>query len=571
MGLIKNLISTDPEKLRDLKVRDKFNRTFYKIIRLSVIAVVILFATLILSIVSIRMMYRTYYARENMQGEIRINIQAMSKAFLWALSSPDETIRETQLGKAMDKFPELEGNLNDLSKVLDNTAVINTIKSDLKKVESHGEKLGTMFEDGSSQEEIFYYFNDELYPAIDVVAKDLKSVADDSQHAAGSIYKGSLTIVLIMSVIALILVFIMLGFIMDARRKLGHSILDPVRELQAAADKMAEGELDIEVSYNSEDEFGDLARDLNHSTGVMRDIILDIRNTLDRVSEGDFTKGSGNPDIYVGGYAPISEALENITSSLSDTLTQVRRSSNGVSQGASDMSRGASDLAEGATDQAAAVEQLTASVNSVTEQTKSMSTLADESGRMANQVMEDADTSARKMKLVTDAMGRITDASNEIEKITNTIEKIAKQTQLLALNASIEAARAGEQGKGFAVVAQEIGALANQSSEAAKNTHQLIQDTMDEIANGNDVVAETTQALEKVQGSIAEITGMIQQTEQMASDQAFSMVEINDGIEQISNVIQSNSATALESSNVSQDLSQQSEDLNRLIDQFRLK
>ncbi len=161
-------------------------------------------------------------------------------------------------------------------------------------------------------------------------------------------------------------------------------------------------------------------------------------------------------------------------------------------------------------------------------------------------------------------------AVDQISDYMKKIIGIATQTNLLALNASIEAARAGETGKGFAVVADQIGKLADQSSEAAKNTHQLIADTMDEINNGNNVVAETTEALDAMQHSVEEITGMIIETGDLAEEQARHMDDIDRGIERLSDVVRSNTATAEKSSAVSIELSERSESLNSLIGQFTI-
>ncbi|WP_026669272.1 methyl-accepting chemotaxis protein [Butyrivibrio sp. AE3006] len=566
-----NLVRVDEKKIHDLSVKEKFDSTFKQIIIMFCTTAAILAITILAALISVRTIYRKYYTMNTYQAEIRIDVQALSKAFLWALSSPDDAIRQEQLGKAMEKFAEFDANLANLETVLDDTSALTAVSNDLKIVQQNGKTLGDMFTNGSTSEEIFYYFNDTLYPSIDAAVQDFKSVSSGSKEAAASAYRAALIMGIVLSTLSIIIVIMVMIYIVDVKKKLSKSILEPVEEISKAADDMSRGNLNINIDYTSGDELGRLAKDLNESTSITERIVADIRETLRIVADGDFTQGTLHPELYKEDFAPIKEALNNITESLSDTLSRVKDSSNHVSEGASGMSRGATDLAEGATDQAAAVEELTASVNTVTEQTKLMAETAEKSRKMAEKVREDADASARKMHLVTDAMVRITEASNEIEQVTNSIESIAKQTQLLALNASIEAARAGESGKGFAVVAEEISTLASQSSEAAKNTHQLIQDTMEEIRNGNDVVGETTDALQQMQASVEEITGMIMETGEMAQNQATSMEEINEGIDQISSVVQSNSETAQESSNVSQTLTEQSEDLNRMINQFKLR
>ncbi|MBR1848770.1 MAG: methyl-accepting chemotaxis protein [Lachnospiraceae bacterium] len=566
---MKGLFSVNPKELKNLSVEEKFKVVFRKIVLGAFISIAALVLTIAMSYAGI-MAVKKSAAVDNVQGEIRIDIQALSKAFLWAMASPDESIRQEQLGKAMDKFAEFDANLAKFSKIYSNQTLLNQVSTDLKKVEANGEELGNLFNSGADSEEAFYYFNDTLYPSIDVVVQDLKAVSKETTASSDQVYRSILISVWVMIAIVAVIIFFIMRFIVVARKVLTDSILIPVQEISAAADSMAKGNMNIHLDYDADDELGKLAKDLDYSTTVVEEVVSDMSNSLDRIAGGDFTVATEHPELYVEDFAPIKEAVEKIVTQLSQTISNVMEASSRVAQGAANMSEGASDLAEGTTDQAAAVEQLTASVVSVNNQTKEMAESARKGVNLAQQVRKDAAESAEKMQEVTKAMESITEASKEIEQVTNAIEGIAKQTQLLALNASIEAARAGETGKGFAVVADEISALANESSEAAKSTHELINSTLQTIQNGNKVVDMTTEALNQVQESVNNIAIIVQESGEMAESQAKNMEEINNGIEQISSVVQNNSATAEESSAVSVELSTQSEELNRLVSQFKV-
>ena len=554
---------------KKLPVADKFKKVFgnFRTNLIMIFAAIVLID--FLALFNLYNIYNVYYEQNTQQGEIRITIQALAKYYLWALSAYDAEDRSAQYAGVEEKLQELNDGLDTLSKVYKGD--LTSVYQHIKDIDTADDKLEEMARSGEySNEEIYDFYVANINEAIKVVVKDFKEIGINAKAQAKSAYTLAIITVLIMTVISLLIVVNAILYMIKARGALIDSILGPIQEISKAADDMAKGKLEVKVHTDSEDELGKLADDITYSTDVIEDIVKDIDETLKRMSGGDFSAGSRNEKIYIGDYAAIRNALNDISENLSSTLMEVRNSSQQVSQGAINMSQGANDLAEGSTDQAAAVEELTASVNSVTEQTKQLAEVAEKSKTMATAVRDNAETSARKMHLVTDAMTRITEASAEIEQVTNSIEAIAKQTSLLALNASIEAARAGETGKGFAVVADQIGKLADQSSEAAKNTHQLIADTMDEISNGNSVVAETTEALDAMQHSVEEITEMIIQTGDLAEQQAQSMDEIDKGIDMISNVVQSNSATAEESSAVSQELSEQSESLSSLIGQFTI-
>lgn len=551
---------------KKLSVSEKFKRVFNRLhINLIIIFAVIIIIDLV-AVFNLKNIYSVYYEQNSQQGEVRITIQALAKYYLWAIAATDAAERNDQISSAGEKIQELNDGLDSLSKVY--SGDLTNIYQHIKNIDTADDKLVEMFNSGASNEEIYSYYKSTVNEAIKVVVQDFKEVGISAKAQAGRAYSFALISMIIMTIISLAIVIYAILYSRKARFALTDNILGPINAISTAADDMAKGKLELKIETDSEDELGKLAENIEYSTTVIEKIVKDINDTLERMSGGDFSSGSQNESLYIGDYVSIKNALSSISNNLSSTLKDVKNSSEQVSQGAANMSQGANDLAEGSTDQAAAVEELTASVNSVTEQTRQLADVAEKSKTMATEVRENAELSALKMHLVTDAMTRITEASAEIEQVTNTIEAIAKQTSLLALNASIEAARAGETGKGFAVVAEQIGKLADQSSEAAKNTHQLIADTMDEINNGNNVVSETTGALDAMQKSVEEITEMISQTGSLAELQAQSMDEIDKGIEMISNVVQNNSATAEESSAVSQELSQQSESLNNLIGQF---
>ena len=227
-------------------------------------------------------------------------------------------------------------------------------------------------------------------------------------------------------------------------------------------------------------------------------------------------------------------------------------------------------LAEGATDQAGAVEELTATVESVSGIAETGAQTAADAYQNVLTAVDNAGKSREDLKALTDAMERISSTSMEIQNIIGSIEDIASQTNLLSLNASIEAARAGEAGKGFAVVADQIGKLAGDSAKAAVNTRDLIEKSLQEIENGNQITEKTVAALNEILEAMNSFADVAKTSSTNSSEQADMLKQIEQGIEQISGVIQSNSASAEETSATSQELSAQSEGLKNLVGRFKL-
>ena len=343
----------------------------------------------------------------------------------------------------------------------------------------------------------------------------------------------------------------------------------PIEKVKAGTKKLAEGDLDVHIQVNSKNEFGEMADDLNEAIAKLREYIEVIQYGLDEVGKGNFAV---RPTVeFQGDFVKIKDAIENITISLSQTMSQINEGADQVAMGAEQLAQSAQQLAEGATTQAASVQELTATIEDVTLASKDSARVAADAYESAQQFVKVAQESSDEMKLLTEAMERISETSNEIESIIAEIEDIASQTNLLSLNASIEAARAGEAGRGFAVVADQIGKLAADSAKSAVNTRTLIAKSLAEVEQGNAITIKTAEALEQVMDGIKELAQGSQATSVQSTEQAETMVQVQQGVEQIAEVVQNNSASAEETSATSEELNAQSENLKALVDYFVLR
>ena len=397
----------------------------------------------------------------------------------------------------------------------------------------------------------------------DIIAYNTNG-SDDAAAESASLYRTA-TLTMTAVVIAIILVGVFFSFVIV------RLIKTPISEIENAAIKMAEGDLDVKISYTSRDELGVLAAQVGRLIHKLRVIIDDENKILAKMAEGDFTADSACEGEYTGGFYPLLVSFRGIAEKLNDTMLQISQSSSQVASGADQVSNGAQALAQGATEQASSVQELAATIDEISNRVNQNADNARQASKAADCVSSKMNVSKEKMQQMTQAMGDISNCSSEIGKIMKIIEDIAFQTNILALNAAVEAARAGAAGKGFAVVADEVRNLANKSTEASENISALIENSLKAVENGTQIAADTAQSLIQAVNDVNEMTGIIGQISEASSDQADSISQIIMGINQISSVVQTNSATAEESAAASEELSSQSQLMKGLVGRFKLK
>jgi methyl-accepting chemotaxis protein len=468
--------------------------------------------------------------------------------------------------QAMDTLSkDIENNIE-----LYNTMVINdTDREIINKVESYWNayldiqsKVVSLSADMKNKEAM-NLANGEGKEAFDKLSKALVELVDFNTKTADSLkkdanesYNNTLLVLIVVIVVAVIL-SVILSFIIT------NSIVKPINKLVETANKLALGDVNVNVEVTSKDEIGKLIE-------AFRKMIDNIRGqalVAEKIADGDLSI-----EVAIRSeYDLLGKKLYQMVKNNNEVLSNISSAADQVAVGSKQVSDASITLSEGATEQASSIQELTASIEEISSQTQLNAKNANQANDLAVNAKTNAVQGNNQMKEMLTAMEEINISSANISKIIKVIDDIAFQTNILALNAAVEAARAGQHGKGFAVVAEEVRTLAARSANAAKETTDLIEGSIKKVEGGTKIANVTAEALNNIVTEIEKVANLVNDIAIASSEQASGIEQINQGIMQVSQVVQANSATSEESAAASEELSSQAMLLKDSVKRYKLK
>ena len=355
-------------------------------------------------------------------------------------------------------------------------------------------------------------------------------------------------------------------------RREGRDLMAVERAISRLGDLNLSADRELEAFYHRSDEIGLIAQTTHRVCGCLRETIDDVGRILGEMAEGNLTVDAAqNESLYIGDFKALSASLQSIRANLVNVIRDISRVAGQVDASAQRVSSGAQALAQGTTEQAASIDGLVTNVTAITAQIQTSTVRCGSATELVDRAAGYAAEADTKMDQLAAATQNIDRSSAQIGTIIKTIEDIAFQTNILALNAAVEAARAGTAGKGFSVVADEVRSLAAKSAQAAQNTNSLINRSIQDVKTGTESTGLAVSAMQVIGDCVQSIKELMDEIAAASVQQSEMISLVENGIREISGVVQSNSTAAEKSAAVSKELSRQARTLNGLIGRFRIQ
>lgn len=557
--------------LENKSINKKISSSFKIIITLMIITMIFSMIGIISMASRTNKLYNSPYTVLRTISDLKSNFEQLDSSLYKAISTNDSVKKNYYLGISKDSLNNLQNNIqilkvmftgdqtlvNDISTNIENLVPIIQNVQDLIKDSKKDRALRIIEASYSLQAELSFNSIMTISNAAELEAKNFVSSSNMFRN---------------LSIFVIFLVIIIIIFISSLVGKtLRDSLIEGINNIKNISKNLLEGNLQINSKYKSHDEMGEMSDDLIKALEMLTSYIHDITSTLERLSNSDLDIDLNNSIHYKGDFAPIQNSLDKIVTSLNATFYEMRQALNFVTKSSEQLSSTTQALSNGSTEQAESIDDLLLSFNRILSQVQKNTDNAYTANKFSDKTKSIVTDGSMKMNDLMKSMKEITNSSRQIAEIVSTIEDIASQTNLLALNAAIEAARAGDAGKGFAVVAEEVKRLASQSSQAVKNTTQIIDKSLTVVTDGENLANETAEALNIIVKNVDDTADLVKQIANESKNQANAIEKMTDRVNKISNVVQLTSATAEETAASTQELASQSQTISDKLSTYKLR
>ncbi|WP_297427653.1 methyl-accepting chemotaxis protein [Clostridium sp.] len=560
------------ENFKNYSISKKIDVTFSYILILTIISMFISLAVLLSLSSRTSSLYNGPYSISQTISEIRLSFQNSDANIYRAIMETNTKNKELFIEKSDTAAQELTTKIQILensSNITDKT-VINQLSQNLSIAETYRKDICNGIKNNNANSTLTskldtYGFQRDIVN--NYISQLYESSKDNAQSFVNSsiIYRNIAATILIIMMIFLIVIPRLLG------KTLKAALFEGINNVKNISYNLSKGTLSIDNEFNSKDEMGEMFNSLNKSIYMLKAYIKDITYTLEELSNGNLNITAGESVNYIGDFIPIYESLEKIINNLNNSFLHINKSVDFTSNSAKEIASITKVLSEGASDQANAVQHLQDSFSLILNMVQKNTENSEKAYNSYSKTKEIIDDGNNKMDQLMKSISEIAASSNQISEIINTIQSISEQTNLLALNAAIEAARAGEAGKGFAVVADEVRKLADQSSESVKIITRIIESSLNVVTKGESIANETRNSLNSIIENVKYTSQLVKEITLSSKDQTNAVSEMTSKVSIISDIVQTNLATAEETSASTEELASHSEIMHDQISEFRLR
>lgn len=557
--------------LKNMRTLHKIMLSFGIITAISVI--IIAFSTIALRVVAsgTQTMYEEPYKANNLLWVVRRNMVSIERGFYKGIAVNTDSENQAMVSEINSSSDGALNALNELKSIYtdgENLELLNEIFRIAAEASPVRKEISDCIISGNDKK-ANQLIKEEYSPLFEEITVPILKLYDISEHEAEVFVQNSNRTKNL--VVATNLILLAIGIVLSIiiATILTKDITIPLYQIRDAVNEVSNGNLNININYNFKNAFGEVAQAVNKTINELKKYIDIETKALKELANKNFNITI--EEEFVGDFKPMKESMLTIIDYFNETMYQIRESVAQVNQASNQIADSAEALAAGSTEQASSIDSLVNTINNITKEVVENASNTDNVDRLTSDVTQKLDEGNEYMKKLLISMDKINNQSQDISNIIKIIDDIASQTNLLSLNASIEAARAGENGKGFAVVANEIGKLASECGQAVKDTTELINANLTIVDEGSNLTTETANCLNTVVSSAMQTKEFTDKIAKACNYQADSLKGVLEGIQQVSLVVESNSAAAEQSSAAGEELLSQTESVADMLNQYILK